>query len=81
MAGRNRKSAAESPNFAAQVVEKSGFQEGKFIWFLLRRAWILLRWIWISLRRIWFLLRRIWISLSQDLAASAPPEQRIIGST
>jgi hypothetical protein len=66
MAGRNRKPAAESPNFVAQAVEKSGFEEGKFIWFLLRRIWISLRRIWFLLRPALILLRWIWIS--------SPPE-------
>jgi hypothetical protein len=66
MAGRNRKSAAESPNFVAQAVEKSGFEEGKLIWISLRRIWISLRGIWISLRPIWLLLRPVWFLLSRD---------------
>jgi hypothetical protein len=44
------------------VVEKSGFEEGKSIWFLLRLAWFLLRKIWFLLRPALILLRWIWIS-------------------
>src|SRR5271170_1648450 len=71
MAGRNRKSVAESPHFAAQAVEKSAFEERRIIWFLLRRIWISLRRIWFLLRPIWFLLRSVWFLSPLDLEARA----------